>query len=211
MRIIAGDFKGRRVEPVPGDGTRPTTDRVREAVASSVISNREGGFEGASVLDAFAGSGALGIEALSRGADRCTFVDASPKAVKTIEGNLAPLPLSRGAARVVKADAFALAGEGQARYVAGAPFDLVFLDPPYETGHREVAALMAGLGEAGLLSPGALVVYERGGGKAGKGKAKGKRSYPEAEEMAALLEGAFELVSVKSYGITQVVYFTYRQ
>ena len=181
MRVIAGDFKGRHVEPVPGEGTRPTTDRVREAMASSVISNHEGGFEQASVLDACAGSGALGIEALSRGARHCTFVDADRKAVKTIEGNLAPLPLRSGQAR------------------------LVFLDPPYAVPTTDVAKLLKSLDDQNALASDSLVIYEKASGKGSKRKLKDALPQ-DVIEMTDLLGDSFLLVGVKQYGATQVVY-----
>ncbi|MBR2521618.1 MAG: RsmD family RNA methyltransferase, partial [Coriobacteriales bacterium] len=87
MRIIAGELRGRHIDAVPGDETRPTTDRVREAIASSVISNLESGFEGTRALDAFAGCGALGFEAISRGSAFCLMVDDLQRAVSTIKAN----------------------------------------------------------------------------------------------------------------------------
>lgn len=202
MRIIAGDFKGRHVDPVPGEGTRPTTDRVREAMASSVISNHDDGFEGASVLDAFAGSGALGIEALSRGARHCTFVDVDRKAIKTIEGNLANLPLARGQASVVNGDVLSISRPSM---LDGAPYDIVFLDPPYATATSDVAAFLKMLVERDALAGDSLVIYEKASGKGSKRKLKDALP-PEVEEMTGLLEGLFALVGVKQYGATQVVY-----
>ncbi len=206
MRIVAGDFKGRSVNPVPGDGTRPTADRVREAIASSVFSNKDEGFTGASVLDLFAGSGAVGIEALSRGAVSCTFVDSDPKSVRTIESNLASLPLSTVSTKVIKADAFTL----QTKDLFGSPFDIVFLDPPYAEKWQKISQILLNMRDSGSLHPDALVVYERSAACARhkKRSAKEKKQIPgDVQEMADRLLGAFELVGVKSYGTTQVVYF----
>jgi len=121
MRVVAGIAGGRRIQTPTGRQLRPTSERVREAVFSSLWSL--GVLDGARVLDLFAGSGAMGIEALSRGAGSATFVEADPVAAKTIEANLAATGL--GAARVVHADV--------ARFLddPGGWYDLVFADPPY--------------------------------------------------------------------------------
>ena len=125
MRIVAGAFRGRSVQAPAGEGTRPTTDRVREALFSSLYSLR-GGFEGAVVLDAFAGSGALGIEALSRGAAQAVFYENDAKAAAVLKRNLASLGLgaadARDAARNVAGGAHATpqtAQEQRARNLAG--------------------------------------------------------------------------------------------
>ncbi len=209
MRIIAGEFKGRHVEAVPGDSTRPSSDMLREAFASTVTSSRDGGFEGASMLDAFAGSGAVGIEALSRGAARCLFVDANAKAVSTIESNLAPLKLGRGRASTLKADTFALAASGRSLF--GAPFDIVFLDPPYAVGVSDVCGVVKSLADAGALAPGALIAYElAGGGKKPKGKKKDREAVPDyAQEMLDELGERFSFSSAKAYGKSRVVYLTF--
>ncbi|HET7572990.1 MAG TPA: 16S rRNA (guanine(966)-N(2))-methyltransferase RsmD [Gaiellaceae bacterium] len=122
MRVIAGSRKGHTIAAPRGLETRPTSDRVRENVFNLV-----GPLGGASVLDLFAGSGALGIEALSRGATRAVFVERDPDAVRTIERNLDKLRLV--GARVVRGDAVAtLAQEA----LAGRKYDLVLVDPPYD-------------------------------------------------------------------------------
>jgi len=119
LRVISGQAKGRRLKSVPGLETRPTADRVREATFNALGSL--GVVEGATVLDLFAGSGALGIEALSRGAVSATFVDQDARALDVVRRNLEATGLS-AAAQVVRSDA--------ARY-AGGRFDLALLDPPY--------------------------------------------------------------------------------
>ena len=103
MRIIAGKYRGRRLDAPKGQGTRPTTDRVRESLMSALHSAR-GGFAGAVVLDAFAGSGALALEALSRGADRAVLCERDREAAGVIERNLRTLGLSPDRARLMRAD-----------------------------------------------------------------------------------------------------------
>jgi 16S rRNA (guanine966-N2)-methyltransferase len=145
MRIVAGSRKGHTIHAPKGIDTRPTSDRAREAAFDLI-----GPVEGASVLDLFAGSGALGLEALSRGAARAVFVESDADAVHTIERNLDRLRL--GGATVLRQDAVrALAAEAQ----AGRRYDLVLVDPPY--GHYSSLQmplsryLPAVLAEDGLL------------------------------------------------------------
>jgi 16S rRNA (guanine966-N2)-methyltransferase len=122
MRVVAGRFKGRTLHAPRGRDTRPTSDRVREALFSVL-----GDVQSAAVLDLYAGSGALGIEAISRGATSATFVDNDEKAVAAIRRNLADLGID---AKVHRRDglAFLRSAEG--------PFDLVFIDPPYSSAPR---------------------------------------------------------------------------
>lgn len=192
MRVIAGEFRGRILDSPSADTTRPTTDRVRESLFSSLYS-RTGGFDGLSVLDAFAGSGALGIEALSRGASHAVFFERDPAAVRVLESNLAALSLAapsrssspsrspapprgssqnrgsspnRGSsrpagssrARVCELDVFSDAAA--APLAAGAPYDLVLLDPPYATPAADTAALLATLAATGSLADGAVISWE---------------------------------------------------
>jgi 16S rRNA (guanine966-N2)-methyltransferase len=154
-RVIAGAFKGRRLE-VPEEGVRPTSDKVREALFSAIESRRDLG--GARVLDLFAGTGALGIEALSRGATFAVFVESNRAAVRTLTKNLESLSLI-GQARVVvaKAKEFLAAQTNTDRDA----FDLVLLDPPYEIGNAEVDELLTVLVIHGWLAPGATVALER--------------------------------------------------
>ncbi len=148
MRVIAGRWGGRRLQAPRGDATRPTSDRVREALFS-VLADR---VEGALVLDLFAGSGALGIEALSRGAAEATFVDSAPAAIRALKANLDALGAD---AEVRRGDARRFLGSAS---VAGRHYDLVFLDPPYRLTGRLGGELAAAL--PAVLAPGAAVVVE---------------------------------------------------
>jgi 16S rRNA (guanine966-N2)-methyltransferase len=147
-RIIAGRYGGRRIGAPPGSGTRPTSDRVREALFS-ILGAR---VAGARVLDLFAGSGALGLEALSRGAGAVTFVEAAPPALRALRANVAALGAD---ADVVRADALKWL---RAASAGARQYDLVFLDPPY----RQAETLGAALSELlpAVLARGALVVSE---------------------------------------------------
>ena len=130
MRIIAGEWRGRKLVAPRSDVTRPTADRTRETLFSMLVS-RLGSFEGLSVLDLFAGSGALGLEALSRGAASCLFVEQDGDALRALRSNVEALA-SRGSASVQAGSVMAL---GPAR----STYDLVLLDPPYGTGAGQVA------------------------------------------------------------------------
>ena len=148
MRVIAGIYGGRRLQAPAGLDTRPTSDRVREALFS-ILGER---VHDARVLDLFAGSGALGIEALSRGALEATFVDNAPPAIRAIGANLKALGAD---ATVVRAEARRFLG-GASR--AGRSYDLVFLDPPYRLAASLGRDLSAAL--AAVLAPGGTVVSE---------------------------------------------------
>jgi 16S rRNA (guanine966-N2)-methyltransferase len=151
-RIIAGTYGGRRIQTPPGEGTRPTSDRVREAMFSSIQSEL-GGFDDAlRVLDLFAGSGALGLEALSRGAASAVFVEANAKAASVIKRNIREL----GAKGFVERST----AERYAQRQPPEPFGLIFLDPPYALATDKVAALVASL-KTWNTEPGALFVVER--------------------------------------------------
>jgi 16S rRNA (guanine966-N2)-methyltransferase len=145
MRIIAGAHRGRRLATPAGTDTRPTSDRVRESLFSIL-----GPIQGARVLDLFAGSGALGLEALSRGAATAAFVERAPKAVAAIRANLQAL---HEEAIVLPRDAVAFVRDASR---AGGPYDLVFLDPPY----RDAAGLGPALDLVPLLAAGGRAVSE---------------------------------------------------
>ena len=159
MRIVGGEWKGHPIEAPEGrDVTRPTTDRVREAVSSMLMSARGLTLDGASVLDAFAGSGALGLELLSRGAAHATFVDFDRGACARVRRNAATLGAASSRFSVARGDSCRLAAAGS---LSGAPFDIVVLDPPYATAVDVVSGLVEALDASGLLAAGALVLYER--------------------------------------------------
>ncbi len=155
MRVIAGNHKGRQLKPVPGNGTRPTTDKAKEALFQVLGPY----FEGEQVLDLFAGSGGLGIEALSRGATKCVFVDAHPKAVQTIHYNLNALSLEN-CSEVFRTDAFRAIKAAGKRELA---FDYIFLDPPYRKVSYE--DLLQAILENDLLNPGGVIVCEHDAGE----------------------------------------------
>ncbi|MFE9575814.1 16S rRNA (guanine(966)-N(2))-methyltransferase RsmD [Nocardia sp. NPDC006044] len=149
-RIVAGTAGGRRLR-VPPAGTRPTSDRVREAVFSALDARID--FDGIRVLDLYAGSGALGLEALSRGAGHALLVEADRKAAEVVRGNIADVGLPGAELRVATvASVLALGGAGE--------FDLVLSDPPYAVEIDAVLADLRALAD-GWLCPGALVVVER--------------------------------------------------
>lgn len=141
MRVVAGDLRGRRIEAPPGPATRPTMDRARQAVFNALESISA--VRGATVVDAYAGSGAMGIEALSRGAATCTFIERERGALAVLERNIGSLGLA-GRARILRGDPVAL-------LPGCADATLVLADPPYE--FREWARLLAAV-------PAAFVVAE---------------------------------------------------
>jgi 16S rRNA (guanine966-N2)-methyltransferase len=170
VRVVAGELRGRKLVAPPGDATRPTADRVREALFSIL-----GDVSGLRVLDLYAGSGALGIEALSRGAAAAVFVDSSQAAVTAIRRNLSELGLE---APVQRRDALA----HLVTATAGDPYDLVFADPPYDSAVRlapELAELLPP-----VLAKDAVIVTE-----------SNKR---------APLELPFPLLRERSYGDTRI-------
>ncbi|MGD9294224.1 MAG: 16S rRNA (guanine(966)-N(2))-methyltransferase RsmD [Roseobacter sp.] len=181
MRIIAGKHRSTALASVgkgdPGAHLRPTTDRVRESLFN--VLQHKIDFDGARVLDLFAGTGALGLEALSRGASFVAFVDDGRAAQRLIGQNIAKLRVQEQT-ELIRRDALRLPGR------TGAPFDLVFLDPPYRRGFGARALATADAG--GWLAPAALVVWE------------------EAAPMPAP-EG-FELVDQRKYGETNVTFLS---
>ncbi|MFL6724726.1 MAG: 16S rRNA (guanine(966)-N(2))-methyltransferase RsmD [Sphingomicrobium sp.] len=148
MRIIAGEWRGRKLVAPAGQSTRPTADRTRETLFS-MLASRLGSFRGLRVADLYAGSGALGLEALSRGASHATFVEHDRMALKAIEANLAALEaVDRTAIRAMSA----------AVLPAVDPFDLVFADPPYAPGSGTAA--VAAVKSAGWLAEGGWMAIE---------------------------------------------------
>lgn len=154
MRIIAGAWRGRALQAPPGEATRPTADRVRQALFDRLMHAPWAGralLDGARVLDAFAGTGALGLEALSRGAAHATFIERDRTALAALRANIAACR-AEAQCTVLAADAL--------RPPPGAPGSLLFLDPPY--GADLVPKAVAALSAAGRLAPGALIIAEVG-------------------------------------------------
>jgi 16S rRNA (guanine966-N2)-methyltransferase len=185
LRIVSGEFRGKAIKAPPGQATRPTSDRARQAVFN-ILEHApwSKGLRGARVIDLFAGSGALGLEALSRGAAFCLFVETDEAARGAIRDNiqvLAPQGDLFGQTRVHRRDATDL---GVRPGADGPAFDLAFLDPPYGKGLGEAA--LARLAAGGWLAPGAVVVFERG------------------SEEAAFEAAGFEPLDVRKYGAASV-------
>ena len=156
MRIVAGRWRGKALVAPPGFATRPTSDRVRQAVFDRLWHAPWAGracIEGAVVLDAFAGTGAMGLEALSRGAARAAFIEHDRAALAALRANVAACGAGTQT-RVLSTDAL--------RPPPGEPCDLVFLDPPYGLGL--LAPAIAALQAAGWIAPGALLLLEAGRG-----------------------------------------------
>ncbi|PSL05898.1 16S rRNA (guanine966-N2)-methyltransferase [Haloactinopolyspora alba] len=151
-RIVAGAARGRRLAVPPGHRTRPTSDRVREALFSA-LSSASGGLDGSRVLDLYAGSGALGLEALSRGAAHVRLVESDARAARVISANVERLGLP--GAEVVHAKT-----ERALATPPGRPYDVVLADPPYTLGEPELRTMLTALVN-GWLAPGAIVVVER--------------------------------------------------
>ena len=184
MRIVAGRFRGRSLSAPLGRATRPTSDRARQALFDMLAhAPWSPGLDGLRVIDLFAGSGALGLEALSRGAAFCLFVDTDKAARGAIRDNVEALGLF-GAARIHRRDATDL---GPRPASAGVAFDMAFIDPPYGQGlgERAMAALLPG----GWLADDALAVLERGAW--------------EADLQAA----GFELLTTRRWGAARVDVF----
>jgi 16S rRNA (guanine966-N2)-methyltransferase len=187
MRIVGGGYRGRRLASPPGLATRPTADRAREAVFNVLEHARwSPGLTDARVIDLFAGSGAMGLEALSRGAAFCLFVETDAVARGVIRDNIDALGAHGelfGRTRIHRRDATDL---GQRPGADGPPFGLALLDPPYGRGLGERA--LAELAAGGWLAEGALVVLERGEAEAA----------PEAD--------GFEALDDRRYGAARVLF-----
>jgi 16S rRNA (guanine966-N2)-methyltransferase len=161
-RIVAGVAKGRRLA-VPDAGTRPTSDRAREAVFA-ILESRWGPLAGARVVDLYAGSGALGLEAASRGATSVEFVESDRSAVRTLRSNLDAVGLAGLRVRPVPVERWLRGRPSVTAPDAGGdvgPFDLVLVDPPYAVSGEHITRVLGELAETGRLRPGAWVVVER--------------------------------------------------
>ena len=186
MRIVSGRFRGKTLAAPKGEATRPTSDRARQAVFNILEHAAwSTGVRDARVIDLFAGSGALGFEALSRGAAFCLFVETDEAARGAIRENVEAMGLF-GATRVHRRDATDL---GMRPGADGPAFDLAFLDPPYAKGLGELA--LEKLAAGGWLAPGAIVVFERGAAE------------PE------LTPAGYEPVDVRDYGAARVAFFRF--
>lgn len=178
MRIIAGDWKRRQLRAPAGDATRPTADRTRETLFS-MLTSRLGDFEGLRVADLFAGSGALGLEALSRGAAHCLFVEQDAAAIRALRQNISSFRAQQQC-EVVAGSAMSLGPAKQ-------PLDLIMLDPPYKTGAGAVA--IDKLVRLGWIGPATWVTLEIGA----KEDANVRRMEVEAERKV----GAAKLVFLR--------------
>ncbi|MFE7562453.1 16S rRNA (guanine(966)-N(2))-methyltransferase RsmD [Kitasatospora sp. NPDC057500] len=154
-RVIAGAAGGRRLAVPPGRGTRPTSDKAREAMFSTLEALRGASLHGARMLDLFGGSGAVGLEALSRGAEHVLLVEADAQAARVIRENVRTIGLPGALVKAARAE----------KVIAGpapeAPYDLVFLDPPYVVTDDEVREMLITLSAGGWLAEDALVTVER--------------------------------------------------
>lgn len=181
MRVVGGQYRGRALAAPASETTRPTSDRVRESMFNILAHGIDNfAIEGARVLDLFAGTGALGIEALSRGASFCMFVDDDADARGTIRTNVDTFGLT-GVTKIFRRDA---TGLGDAGKYGG--FDLLFADPPYGKGLGERAFASAASG--GWLSPGAIAVLE------------------ERHGISVELPVGFQILDHRSWGDTQAIF-----
>jgi len=183
MRIVGGRLRGRVLQAPASRDIRPTSERLRESIFDILTHRHEGVVEGAQVVDLFAGSGALAIEALSRGARTALFIDNGAEARALLRANVESLGLG-GVTRIFRADATKLG-----RAPAGDPFTLAFLDPPYDKGLAGPA--LAGLVDGGWLAKGALVVVEE--------SAKADIGAP----------APLSVVDERTYGETKVVFLVF--
>jgi len=155
-RIVAGVYRGRRLAAPPGRQTRPTSDRVREALFSSLESLYGGHLRELRFADLYAGSGAVGLEALSRGAAYAVFVESDPQAARIIRSNVGTLGVG-GLSQVIAAKATTAVASPP----PGGPYDIVFADPPYAVTDEELATVLSGLAANGWLADDATMVVER--------------------------------------------------
>ena len=160
-RIIAGLVGGRRLATPAGRSTRPTSDRTREGLFGTVTAIR-GGLDGAAVLDLYAGSGAVGLEALSRGAADVLLVESDPRAARVIRENIAAVGLAGARLATDRVERVLGRGGGGTGFPGGPARDFVFADPPYAMGDDELGQVLDGLLQPGWLAPGALIAVERG-------------------------------------------------
>lgn len=181
MRIVGGRFRGRAIAAPSHDGLRPTADRVRESVFNILLHGIDGlSLEGARVIDLFAGTGALGLEALSRGAAYCLFVEDAVEARALIRANVEAMGLT-GVSKIYRRDATSLGPAGTHQ-----PFDLAFLDPPYGKGLAERTLLS--LRDGNWLATTAVVLVEERAG------------------VSVVVPPSFTQIDERTYGDTQVLF-----
>ncbi len=184
MRVVAGRFRGRALQAPEDVSIRPTADRVRENMFNILAHGiADFSLDGARVIDLFAGTGALGVEAMSRGAAYCLFVEEAPEARALIRKNVETLGLT-GETRIFRRDATDLGPAGNM-----GPYDLAFLDPPYGKGIGEKA--LAALAGGHWLTPGAICVFEERAGT------------------TVDIPAAFELLDTRTYGDTDIRFLRY--
>jgi 16S rRNA (guanine966-N2)-methyltransferase len=200
MRIIAGEFKSRAIKAVPGEGTRPTTDRIREAWASTLMSLLPKGFMNLEALDAFAGSGALGIEILSRGAAHVSFCDSNIRAVTTIKENLATIGIGKERTEVLSANVFSRKTTDVLK--SRGPLDLIVLDPPYDFSVEKIQGFLTSLATAGCLSPHTIITYEH--------RVDENLGLEGAVLCPVSSPSGLELLSCKRYGRILIEYLVFR-
>ena len=157
MRVVGGAFRGKTLEAPRGRDTRPTTDRMRESIASMILSAQGLDLSECDVLDAFAGSGAMGIELMSRGARSCVFCERDRRAANVVRANCASVGLTHGSFRVICADSLRLASSS---VLGKERFSVVFCDPPYAMEASVVSQLVRDLRGCGRLAYDCLIVYE---------------------------------------------------
>jgi 16S rRNA (guanine966-N2)-methyltransferase len=153
-RVIAGEAGGRRLAVPDGRNTRPTSDRAREGLFATIVS-LTGSLDGARVLDLYAGSGAVGLEALSRGAEHVLLVESGSRAARVIRDNVEAIGLPGAEVLTDRVERVLARGPAAEKY------DVVFADPPYALAGDEVSAVLQALSDHGWLAPGALVIVER--------------------------------------------------
>jgi 16S rRNA (guanine966-N2)-methyltransferase len=157
-RVIAGEAGGRRLVVPAGRDTRPTSDRAREGLFATIAS-MAGSLDGARVLDLYAGSGAVGLEALSRGAGHVLLVESGARAGRVIRANIEAIGLPGAEVIIDRAERVLARGPGAS--TSGGRYDVVFADPPYAQPDEQVSGVLAALADRGWLAPGALVIVER--------------------------------------------------
>jgi 16S rRNA (guanine966-N2)-methyltransferase len=153
-RVIAGEAGGRRLAVPDGRNTRPTSDRAREGLFATIVS-MVGSLSGSRVVDLYAGSGAVGLEALSRGAEHVLLVESGTRAARVIRANIEAIGLPGAEVVTDRTERVLARGPDHGRY------DVVFADPPYALADDEVSAMLQALNDHGWLAPGALVIIER--------------------------------------------------